>query len=426
MARIGIIVNGCADVQVEGKPVARKTDVIDHAAQIGEGCDTVLAGGAAQPVARIGDRFLCPLTEPNGEPHVGGTIVMGAATVIVGGKPATRLADVTACVVGAGAAGNLFAGLGGGAMSLGDEGPEGCRALWDKYDRQAREIIAPADNDHRKRNHLINGAYAKLYLDDKTLKWAGLAAYASKQVGCAIDHARRIEAKSHNPAAKKMASYTHESLGANNRALFLDIYPLHRFYQEHGLAKLRECAAERNPPVPAAAVDGFAALDKYKQTGDRKYLDAHVRAIAWHEQVSILQRGVYNDHTMRRILDLNEGNVEVPVDDIGTGKPFKKPGPPVFVGYDPRGRLGGAHKWFGAQPADVVMTDKCEDDASKRHTIPFKAKGRKGHLYDVRERMDWILHDIAGYYHDHEGTPAHREHLKNLTKTGEAHGGHYP
>lgn len=47
--------------------------------------------------ARIGDMHTCPLL--NGPvPHVGGPVVVGAGTVLVGHQPAARQGDLTTCV----------------------------------------------------------------------------------------------------------------------------------------------------------------------------------------------------------------------------------------------------------------------------------------------------------------------------------------
>jgi len=50
----------------------------------------------AFPAARLGDVHVCPLF--NGpQPHVGGPIVMGCPTVLIGGLPAARITDVCTC-----------------------------------------------------------------------------------------------------------------------------------------------------------------------------------------------------------------------------------------------------------------------------------------------------------------------------------------
>ena|SRR5215471_15905928 len=48
------------------------------------------------PAARMGDMHICPLV--NGVvPHVGGPIMMGCFTVLIGGMPAARVTDVCLC-----------------------------------------------------------------------------------------------------------------------------------------------------------------------------------------------------------------------------------------------------------------------------------------------------------------------------------------
>jgi uncharacterized Zn-binding protein involved in type VI secretion len=47
---------------------------------------------AGQPAWRAGDVHVCPLF--NGpQPHVGGSVASGSATVLIGGQPAARVGD---------------------------------------------------------------------------------------------------------------------------------------------------------------------------------------------------------------------------------------------------------------------------------------------------------------------------------------------
>jgi len=51
------------------------------------------------PAARITDMHVCPMVNPNGVPHVGGPILPpGAPTVLIGGIPAARVGDMCTCV----------------------------------------------------------------------------------------------------------------------------------------------------------------------------------------------------------------------------------------------------------------------------------------------------------------------------------------
>ncbi len=69
------------------------------------------------PAARFGDMHTCPLVNPSGNPHVGGTVIGPCSSnVITEGMPATRLADKAICagpldVIAGGAAKVLINGL---------------------------------------------------------------------------------------------------------------------------------------------------------------------------------------------------------------------------------------------------------------------------------------------------------------------------
>jgi uncharacterized Zn-binding protein involved in type VI secretion len=53
-----------------------------------------------QPSARIGDSHVCPMVTPGVPPipHVGGPILAGCPTVLIGSMPAARAGDAAVCV----------------------------------------------------------------------------------------------------------------------------------------------------------------------------------------------------------------------------------------------------------------------------------------------------------------------------------------
>ena len=74
--------------------VVRVGDPTSHGGVIvGPGVPTVNIEG--QPAAVLGDFASCPLST-GFVPHVGGPIVTGSTTVLIGGKPAARAGDVNA------------------------------------------------------------------------------------------------------------------------------------------------------------------------------------------------------------------------------------------------------------------------------------------------------------------------------------------
>ncbi len=358
--RSGVILVGDTFVEIEGKPTARSC--IDFAAcskhpssippAIIEGSENVHIGGS--PAARVGDAGAC-----------GFTILKGAKTVVIGG--ASGLCE--------------------------------CAALWKKYRDEAEALIAPHDGDPRARNRAISAAYAKLYLDNPGFVWAGLAAYASKQVGCAMDHARHamstggklllggtaalpiaplpaVGTAGYGAGAATAAAYTHEMLGKGNRELFLDIYPLHRFYQEHGIDKMVECAGSRTPPITREALLGFQAI----ADGE---LSKSLEEIANHEQLNVLQPLIYDDYLFRRILAANQ-----------TGLPL-------------------------TSPAKLVLSSDCDEGPTS--TFDEGDFGGEDHgwvpeVYDTSERMNWILKRAAPMYERMEGSAEHLEDLHEIIR----------
>ncbi len=49
------------------------------------------------PASRIGDNHTCPMVNPGPTPHVGGPIISGLGTVLIGNKPAARVGDKATC-----------------------------------------------------------------------------------------------------------------------------------------------------------------------------------------------------------------------------------------------------------------------------------------------------------------------------------------
>jgi uncharacterized Zn-binding protein involved in type VI secretion len=74
-----------------GQPAARVGDLTAHGTPLsGPGCPTVLIEG--RPAWRVTDFHACPLVNA-GQPHVGGVVSRGSATVRMAGLPAARMGD---------------------------------------------------------------------------------------------------------------------------------------------------------------------------------------------------------------------------------------------------------------------------------------------------------------------------------------------
>jgi uncharacterized Zn-binding protein involved in type VI secretion len=76
-------------------PAARLGDPTSHpGALAGPGVPTVAIGG--MPAAVVGDTHVCAFPPPAG-PHPPNPVVMGSSTVQIGGQPAARVGDPTGC-----------------------------------------------------------------------------------------------------------------------------------------------------------------------------------------------------------------------------------------------------------------------------------------------------------------------------------------
>lgn len=214
--------------------------------------------------------------------------------------------------------------------------------LWGTFQVEAEEIIkvnGSFEGNERERNKRINAAYAKLWLADKRFQWAGLAAFASKQVGCGLLHAAETIAKNRRereqlqfsiaaafPGAEAAvgvqagteagAAYMFQKLGFGNAHLFLDIYPLHRFYMERGwkefAAHLEKRQNDKYPVYWAVHRNKLRFGTPFREIRtaffriERGDLVNSVESLAQHEQVNILQKIMYDDEVLRRLLAMNQ------------------------------------------------------------------------------------------------------------------------
>jgi hypothetical protein len=289
-------------------------------------------------------------------------------------------------------------------------------AEWLQCQQEAEEWIAPAGRlieDPLLRNRRVSAAYASLWLQDRRFQWAGLAAFASRQVGCGLLHMAQAmqrlgdEIRASHPADgfewlyKIMipamvgtgAGYLRGQLSLGNLSVFLDVYPLHRYYARHGLARMRETLAVRGAiadqvhwPVPAQVlafgkpfreiVEAFALVEAGR-------LDASVLKLAWHEQVNVLQPILYDDPKTRLALDANqlgaatgaEGSFETIELAFAAGCPAREGATTVFS------RLQNAHLYDVGQRMDFVGRAAAQFDALLRG--------------DQNEALEQAIRDIA-------------------------------
>jgi len=243
-------------------------------------------------------------------------------------------------------------------------------------------------------NRQINRAYSDLWLQDQRFQWAGLAAFASKQVGCGMLHVRELDAEAdrhlreHSGASDAVWMESQFQLGAaisggymldvlalGNLTLFLDIYPLHRFYMIRGIDALESCIYDRIkikekvywPEKAKKKLDfgkffpeitrGFEFIEKNKVANS-------VEMLARHEQINVLQKVIYDDELTRKTLDANQM---------------------LWV----TGLLRG-------NPMEIQLTLSAQCKAAPTLTSWFPKTG-SAHLWDTTDRMKFVLRAAAEF-----------------------------
>nr|WP_224788323.1 hypothetical protein [Pseudomonas fluorescens] len=319
-----------------------------------------------------------------------------------------------------------------------------CENLWRGYQQRAESIVAPAGTliaDPKARNRAINAAYARLWLEDQRFQWAGLAAFASKQVGCGLLHAadsidkiqaeyeagqilknsarkgffgllsrseRERQAKlrdfeqaqrdyeqahRNNPLpsidlgrndeplsyAQRLYQYVYEMLAMGNTTLFLDIFPLHAFYQERGLQALETCLPSRkniyghdqHPVLWPVAQETLKFGTDYEEilqafeAIEAGNIAESVALLAEHEQANILQPAMYRD---RGLVWLLRGNHVSYITGVPSG---------------------------AAEAIELTLASQCRrvDDG---RTIGF-GNNPMADLSDIHQRMAFVLRAAAQF-----------------------------
>ena len=214
--------------------------------------------------------------------------------------------------------------------------------LWGTFQVEAENILTidgSLEGNDRERNKRINAAYAKLWLADNRFQWAGLAAFASKQVGCGLLHSAETLDKNRRaredlaysiaaamPGAEAAvgmqatteagAAYMFQKLGFGNAHLFLDIYPLHRFFMERGWKDFETYLKRRysekhsvhwavNKNKLRFGIPFIEIRDAFEQI-EHGNLARSVEILAQHEQVNILQKIMYDDEVLQKLLAMNQ------------------------------------------------------------------------------------------------------------------------
>ncbi|MHC8355992.1 DUF2515 family protein [Pseudomonas sp. LB3P81] len=311
-----------------------------------------------------------------------------------------------------------------------------CACLWRHYQREAEEIVAPGGvliADPVERNRAINAAYARLWLHDPRFQWAGLAAFASKQVGCGLLHAadsidliredhearqrmrdsRREhglltpdrmaeqadelrdykEADARNPVpsmdfrsegeelllVQQQFRHVHDMMALGNTTLFLDVFPLHEFYAKRGLRELKKCLRAR------ARIHGHAKFPVLWPAGKEK-----------------LEFGLDHPEILLGFEAIEDGSIAGSVEYLALHEQKNILQPTIYQDRQLVALLRANHVSYVtgfpsgvAQAIELTLTSQCQRVEDGR-TIAF-GNNPLADLSDIRQRMEFVLQAAARF-----------------------------
>jgi uncharacterized Zn-binding protein involved in type VI secretion len=320
-----------------------------------------------------------------------------------------------------------------------------CQNLWRGYQQRAEAIVAPGGvliADPKARNRAINAAYAQLWLEDQRFQWAGLAAFASKQVGCGLLHAadsiekmqRQLEARQRREGAfrKKLSGlfswgndreqqanardleqaqrdyeqarrinpvpggdlggdgespsyaqqtyqFVYDMLALGNTTLFLDVYPLHAFYKERGLWSLETCLESRQ-----------------KIYGHDQY------PVLWPVEQETLRFGTDYEEILQAFQAIEAGNIADSVVHLAWHEQQNILQPAMYSDWRLVGLLLGNHFAYvtdfpsgAAEAVELTLASQCRPSGDGR-TVGF-SNDYFANLADIDQRMPFVLKAAAQF-----------------------------
>ncbi|MBV7478829.1 PAAR domain-containing protein [Pseudomonas sp. PDM31] len=312
-----------------------------------------------------------------------------------------------------------------------------CENLWRGYQQRVENVVAPGGKlitDPKARNKAINAAYAQLWRHDQRFQWAGLAAFASKQVGCGLLHAAesvdRIQAEHEagqnlmksankrfrlfglgeperqarlqdyqqaqrdyqqarrdNPVpgldlrrdaeslslVQQQLQHVYEMLAMGNTTLFLDVFPLHVFYAERGLEALERCLPLR---------ENIYGSDQHP--------------MIWPIESETLKFGTDHEEIRRAFQAIDNGDIAKSVDHLARHEQVNILQPAMYENTEFKWLLCSNHFSYvtnlpagAAQAVELTLASQCRPIDDGR-TIGF-SKSPFADLSDVNVRMHFVL-----------------------------------
>jgi hypothetical protein len=176
----------------------------------------------------------------------------------------------------------------------------GCGKSAEEYQQKAEDLVSHPGASTLDRNKAITKAYADIYKSNPmTYKWAGMAAFASCEVGKGMQEAQEAQSGWKHVGGvlagvdgKKLES----ALKSGNDAVYADIYWQLLAYQGCGIEDLQKAYDESK--INDDVLEAWQKIDHGKKTGDEDLIWEGNKSLLKFEQRQVLQSQVYDKDPM--------------------------------------------------------------------------------------------------------------------------------
>ena len=210
------------------------------------------------------------------------------------------------------------------------------------------------DADAKQFNVQVTSSYAKMYLSNPALfKWAGMAAFASHEVGNGMQQAWQLGfgtgTEMFNPAATwiggiitgrgdqvgpMMGKLLFWALSGGNRLLWANIFWQHVAYRDAGIAAIQ--GARKAGEVPQSVLDAWLLIDAGAKAKALDKVWQGNAALLEYEQREVLQPKIYDASEVKDLWKAISPDVPSPIPDHGI----------TFTTFVPGGNIGVfADRW---------------------------------------------------------------------------------
>jgi monoamine oxidase len=201
------------------------------------------------------------------------------------------------------------------------------------YQRQDPERMT--DYDAKQYNVQVTSSYAKMYLANPTLfKWAGMAAFASREVGTGMQQAWELGfgtgSEMFTPftvwvggiitgrgsgAGPIMGKLLFWALSGGNRVVWADIFWQHVAYRDAGLKALQD--ARKADDISQRVLDAWTLIDAGAKSKTVEKIWEGNAALLMYEQQEVLQKKIYDAKEVKDLWKAISPNVPSPIPGHG-------------------------------------------------------------------------------------------------------------